>query len=40
MPSGMTIVPPLPQLAMADVMAGTSSIAELPPATGVQTARG
>ena len=31
----MTIVPPLPQDAIADAMAGTSSIEEDPPALGV-----
>lgn len=31
----MTIVPPLPQDASADVMAGTSSVEEEPPAVGV-----
>lgn len=36
MPDGMTIVPPLPHEAIADVIAGTSSIEEDPPATGVQ----
>lgn len=35
MPEGMTIVPPFPQEAIADVMAGTSSVEEDPPALGV-----
>ena len=35
MPEGMTIVPPLPQDAIADVIAGTSSVEEDPPALGV-----
>lgn len=35
MPEGMTIVPPFPQEEIADVMAGTSSVEEDPPALGV-----
>lgn len=35
MPEGITIVPPLPHDAIADVIAGTSSVEEDPPALGV-----
>lgn len=35
MPEGITIVPPLAHEVMADVIAGTSSVDEVPPALGV-----